>query len=377
MSRPDFEIIADEQAFRSLEPEWRDLFDRLPVRSYFQSFDWNRRCWQHIARIRDQELFVVVGRHGGKVVLIWPLARYRRLLWRTAEWIGGEHAYCHDVLVEHGPEAAARLEAAWSFVKRRVDFCWLNHMNDGAALTPLLRRARGGGRNVEEAPYVDWSEWPDWEAYWKKRSRNLRGDVGRRRRRLAEQGQLAFRVVDSWAEVEETLDWIFEHKTAWMRKRGLRMQDGGIDTPETQAFYRAFAADALASDHLCMAKLTLDGNILAAEMGIVFDKTFVYKVGAYDPAWERLAPAKVLMADLVRWTSENDCAVFDFMPWGESYKYLWAPKDAENSTYLIPCTTWGRLLVAWRRSRVGATARALTRLRPADVSRILRKRLRR
>ncbi|MHC4816543.1 MAG: hypothetical protein ACYTF8_00590 [Planctomycetota bacterium] len=62
------------------------------------------------------------------------------------------------------------------------------------------------------------------------------------------------------------------------------------------------------------------------------------------------------------------------MPYGESYKYLWASKDAKTTTYLIPCSAWGRLMVAWRRSPIGKPVRYLRRLRLADIPRIVRKR---
>ena len=70
----------------------------------------------------------------------------------------------------------------------------------------------------------------------------------------------------------------------------------------------------------------------------------------------------------------NDCAIFDFMPIGEDYKYDWAAKEAKVTTYVVPCSLPGRILVAWRQSRFGAMARHLVRLRPADLPRVLRKR---
>jgi CelD/BcsL family acetyltransferase involved in cellulose biosynthesis len=371
----DVDVVTREQEFRALEPEWRALFGRLPRRHYFSSFDWAWRAWEHVARLRGQRLFIVVGRRTGQVVLIWPLARFRKTGLRSAEWLGGEQSYCHDVLVEAAPEATEWLEAAWSRATKSLDFLWLNHMCDDAVLAPLLRRVEGVDTLVEEAPYVDWSEWPDWEAYWSKRSKNLRRDLGRRRRRLEEQGEVAFGFVTAAPEVEKTLDWMAEHKAAWMKEKGLRTQDGAIDTPGMRAFYRGYVADARASDNLRLATLTLDGSVLAAEMGILFEGRFVDQVGAFDLAWEKYAPGKLLQADLLRWTLENGCAVFDFMPFGESFKYLWAPTDAERTTYLVPCSPAGRMLVAWRRSPVGAAARSLLRLRPRDVPRILRKQL--
>jgi CelD/BcsL family acetyltransferase involved in cellulose biosynthesis len=371
-----FEIVTDEDAFLSLEPEWRDLLSRVRQRNFFRTFDWSRRSWEYIARPRGQELLVVVGMRAGTVVLILPLARYRRLVWRTAEWIGGEHAYLQDVLVEDAPEAEAWIEAAWSLATKHVDFMWLNCMTDDAALAPRLSRVAGVRKDVEEAPYVDWADWPDWETYFRKRSKSVRKSLGRRRRRLEEQGKLEFRLATSGEEVGETLTWMFRRKTAWMKSKGVRMQGGGVDTADTQAFYRAFVADAFASDNLRLATLTLDGNVLAGELGLSFEGTLVAFMSVYDPAWEKYAPGNLLLMDLLRWSLENDGAIFDLMPYGEDYKYVWTSKDAAISTYLIPCSRWGRVWVAWRRSRLGATVRRLFRLRPADLVRVLRKRMR-
>jgi CelD/BcsL family acetyltransferase involved in cellulose biosynthesis len=369
-----FDIVSDEQGFRSLEPEWRDLLERVRRRHHYQSFDWTWRSWEHIARNRGQKLFVVVGRRAGRAVLIWPLARYRKLLWRTAEWIGAEHSYYSDVLVEDAPEAAEWLEAAWSWAAKRVDYMWLSHMTDDAVLVPILERIEGVRRDVQEAPYVDCSEWPDWDAYYRTRTRNLKRDLVRRRRRLEEQGDVGFRIVTSADEARETLDWMLEHKADWMKSKGIRLQDGGVDTADMQGFYRAVVADACASDNLCLATLTLDGKVLAAQLGLLARGTLAGNMTVYGPGWEKYAPGKLLMADLVRWTLENNCAIYDLMPAGESFKYLWARKEARITTYLVPCSLRGRVLVAWRRSRLGAAVRRLLRLRPADLPRIIRNR---
>ncbi|MHC4971797.1 MAG: GNAT family N-acetyltransferase [Planctomycetota bacterium] len=369
-----FEIVGDEQAFRSLAPGWRALFERARRPNHFQSFDWTWRSWEHIARARGQRLFVVVGRHAGRVVLICPFVRFPKAGLRTAEWIGGEESRYGDVLVEDAPEAAEWLEAAWSYVTQRLDFLWLNHMKGDAALVPFLRRVEGVARHVEAAPYVDWSDWSDWEAYRRSRTKNLRKDLSRRRRRLEEQGKVEFRVVSCPDETGETLDWMLAHKAQWLRNRGLRTEAGGIDSADALEFYRASVADARASGHLCLATLTLDGNVLAAELAFRCKGTVTGVLAAYDHAWENYAPGKLLMEDLLRWTLENDCAIYDFMPVGERYKYLWAPKEAEVTTYLVPVSLQGRALVAWRRSRPGAALRRLLRLRFADLPRIVRKR---
>ena len=376
MSPLALEIVSDEQGFRSLESEWCDLLGRVRRRGYFQTFEWVWRSWQHTGRVRGHTLFIVVGRRAGRVVLIWPLVRFRKLLLQTAEWIGSEHACRRDVFVEDAPEAGEWVEAAWSHVTKTVDFMWLNRMSDDAVLVPLIHRVKSIGTHVEEAPYVDWADWPDWEAYWRKRTKNVRKSLARRRRRFGEQGKVEFGFLTSLEEIRETLEWMRAHKAAWMKSKGLRMQDLGGDTAVTvREFYQSFVADtASASKHLRLATLTLDGNVVAAQLGFLFEGTFAAAMSAYDPAWENYSPSTLLLADLLRWSLENNCAIFDLMPYGESYKYDWAPKEAKLTTYLIPCSRRGRVLVAWRCSRLGATARRVVHLRPADIPRVIRKR---
>lgn len=376
MSCLSFETVVDEEELQALEPEWRALFGRRSGRRYFQSFGYALRAWQHVARPRGHRLCVVVGRRDGRVVLIWPLARHKNGLARMAEWIGGEHSHYQDVLTEDGPEAGAWLDAAWKYVTRKqgVDIMWLNHMSDDAALRPLIDRAQGVGTFVEEAPYVEWADWPDWPAYYRERGRSLRKDLRRRRRRLKEKGDVEFRILTSREEVVETLDWMFRHKTGWMDRKGLRMQKGGFDTDETQAFHRAFVADACDDGIVRLAILTVDGQTIAADLTLLYGRTLVDYIGAFDHAWDYYAPGKLLQEDVLKWSREK-CEVYDFMPFGESYKYLWAPKDAKSTTYLVPCSAWGRLMVAWRRSRLGQPIRRLKHLRLSDVPRLILKRL--
>jgi len=376
MPRLDFETVADEQGLQALEPEWHDLFQRLRRRHFFQSFGYVRRSWEHVSRVRGQELCVVVGRRSGTVVFIWPLARYKNRLLRMAEWIGGEHSHYQDALVEDRPEAGEWLAAAWKYLAKNhgVDMMWLNHMRDDAVLRPLIDRVNGVGTYVEEAPYIEWSDWSDWASYYGDRSKNLRKDLRRRRRRLEEKGEVEFRLLTSREDVVPVLDWMYQHKIGWMERKGVRMQRGGLDTDETQAFQKAFVADACDAGIVHLGTLTVDGTVIAADLTLLYEETLVDYMGAYDHDWDYYAPGKLLQEDLLQWARKN-CKIYDFMPYGEDYKYLWAPKDAKMTTYLIPCSVWGRLTVAWRRSAIGRPVRYLQRLNLGDIRRIIRTRL--
>ena len=76
----EFALIADQTQFAALEPDWNDLFARAGrPHQLFQAYDWLRHWANHYLDDRTT-LSIVVGRQGGRLVMIWPLVAIRRAL---------------------------------------------------------------------------------------------------------------------------------------------------------------------------------------------------------------------------------------------------------------------------------------------------------
>jgi CelD/BcsL family acetyltransferase involved in cellulose biosynthesis len=72
----DIDVIRDPAAFRALQGAWQDLFARALRPHFFQRFDWLWDAWEQVAAPKGRQLFIVVGRVDGRVVLILPLTLY-------------------------------------------------------------------------------------------------------------------------------------------------------------------------------------------------------------------------------------------------------------------------------------------------------------
>jgi O-antigen/teichoic acid export membrane protein/CelD/BcsL family acetyltransferase involved in cellulose biosynthesis len=122
-----------------------------------------------------------------------------------------------------------------------------------------------------------------------------RKEADRQRRRLADEGALAFRVVTERGEMPEALDAFLALEAAsWKGKLGtdLRTASGG------EAFIRATAAALARDGAFRIATLTLDGRVIAAGLVAIADRRAFYLKTAYDEALARFSPGLLLTLDL-------------------------------------------------------------------------------
>lgn len=70
------EVIEDPADVRALEADWRALIEARPGYSHFQSFNYLFAAWECVASPRGRRLTLVVAKHYGRVVLIWPLVSF-------------------------------------------------------------------------------------------------------------------------------------------------------------------------------------------------------------------------------------------------------------------------------------------------------------
>jgi CelD/BcsL family acetyltransferase involved in cellulose biosynthesis len=188
-------LVTDESGLRTLKPEWDDLYRRSADRHYSQSFDWCWCGWTTVAKPRGRKLLCLVATDANRVVLIWPLVVDRRALWSAARPLGSETTEYSAVLVEDGAEADARMDLAWRALKETsgCDVLQVPFVRDGSALHRLIAAQRAFSfTEVFTISTVDWRESPTWEAYYRSLDKKHRLDIGRRRRRLMESGNVAF-----------------------------------------------------------------------------------------------------------------------------------------------------------------------------------------
>lgn len=342
-----WEIVSDEPRFRSLEAEWDALWQRTSDRRLSHTFNWFRAGWETTGRPRGRRLCVVVMRRNGEVVLIWPMVRRRRcVLWTEAVAMGGEFTEYDPILVADGAEAAADVSAAWAWMRARriADVIEVPFVREDSAAHGVLA-GDTTQRYIETypAPYIAWDGFKTWDAYWQSRSKNLKGNLGRKGRRLAELGELTFELIDDHAEYVRLLDWSIAIKLDWMAHTGLA--NSFMHTPEFRALLTALHASPTPQGQWSMFALKLDGRVLATKMGALDATRFEGFIAAQDPEFGNYSIGSVILIKALEWLHARQLS-YDFRFGDEAYKLDWATGDCPTVKYRFAVNPMGVAFLA-------------------------------
>lgn len=240
-----------------------------------------------------------------------------------------ENAHSNDWgMISRDPAAASRFWAGVTALGYR-QLTLQPLLDDGPGVSATREALSGGYRLVEEALEPSpWLELPDsLDALLADRSRNLRSQVSRRRRALERDGELSLRVVRGGETLQPDLDAFFELEAAgWKGEEGTAI---AVD-PALLDLYRSFASRAATEGWFRLYMLELDGRLVAADYGCVFDACGYLVKTAFDEDLSRLAPGLVLRAEVLGSSIDEGLKRYDFLGGPDAYKLRWADKLRER-----------------------------------------------
>lgn len=190
-----------------------------------------------------------------------------------------------------------------------------------ASITTLAPQAwtpRPEGSEIHPSPTIRWGAFPTHEAFTAHvgtRNSNVYPDARRKRRKLdRELGPVEFRLHDDGPEVfDACLRW----KSRQYRETGLK--DLFADPRNVRLFEELRAAGVAA-----FSSLRAGGVLVAAHLGAVVDGRMYWWVPAYDPAFGRYSPGRVLLHDMLQASHAAGHSEFDFLIGDEAYKFFYA-----------------------------------------------------
>jgi CelD/BcsL family acetyltransferase involved in cellulose biosynthesis len=221
---------------------------------------------------------------------------------------------------------------------------------DDQVSAPQAALAGAGRRVLEEGLEPSpWMELPaSLEELLAGRSRNLRSQVGRRRRKLEGEGDLRLRVVRGGATLEADLDAFFALEAAgWKGEEGTAI----AADPALVDLYRRFAEAAAAGGWLRLYLLELNQSLVAADYGCVFDGCGYLIKTAFDEDLGRFAPGLVLRAAVLESSIEEGLARYDFLGGPDEYKLRWTDQLRKRAALYAWGGRGAALPYVWR-SRV-------------------------
>jgi CelD/BcsL family acetyltransferase involved in cellulose biosynthesis len=303
-----------------LAPEWDELADRVSSPPWVRP-GWFSAWWAAFGR---GMLRVLAVRDGRRLVGVVPFARTRLgrvsspTNWHTPEF---------GLLAE--PAATGSL--ARVLFADRPESVSLAFVDVSSQAMAGVRQAAGEkgyrclSRSLERSPYILIDG--DWELYEAGRSRKLLSELGRRRRRLADEGQFSFECVDGSERLDELLDEGFRVEAAgWKGARHSAI----MSKVETDRFYRAVARWAAEHGWLRLAFLRLDGRPFAFDFCVEHDGVHYLLKTGFDPAYTRFAPGMILRYEMIARAFSVGLSSYEFLGGDATWKLRWADTTRER-----------------------------------------------
>ena len=194
---------------------------------------------------------------------------------------------------------------------------------------PAGSSAHLGGEVIRRtsSPVIDLPE-DGFEALLSARSRNLRGGVRNRERRLARTHDLRLRAATEQT-LERDMSTLFTlHNARW---GGTTMVFSGPRVP----MHLELAQRALERGWLRLRLLELDGRPVAANYALRVGAAEWYYQAGRDPAYAQASVGSVLQATCIRAACEEGAREYRMLRGDERYKFNWANRDASLETVLV------------------------------------------
>jgi CelD/BcsL family acetyltransferase involved in cellulose biosynthesis len=278
---------------------------------------------------------ILAAREGGATVGLLPLVltRYRGSPLRQLRFMGAPQSDFQDLLAEKGRET----ECAHRFLeyvgeqRDRWDIADLNDLREATSLPTASLPARiqaelGLHRRCPVIPLAQ-----SWEAQQKSLSKNLRSNLGRRRRQL-ERAFSAELVTADAATLPSAMEDLFRlHNQRW-RRRGAR---GAFRGDRLKRFHHEVARQFWERGWLRLHLLRLDGQVRAAFYCFQKEDRVYYYLSGFDPEIAKYSPGNVLMAYSIERAIADGATEFDLLRGDETYKYQWRAEDRRTLRLVI------------------------------------------
>lgn len=354
--------IAIAEAFDFLSADYAALFDGSAATA-FQHPLWLDSLYARLAAHAGARPLVVVVRRraSGALAMVLPLLRIRRGPIRTIEFADLRVSdYLAPVC---SPETFADLledEAACAEIRRLVrpfDLLRMTKLPDGRLpVESLLGAPRRVSMETNTYATVLVAPFEQWRS--SALDRSYQKELAKKYRQLQKKGALSFFCCDDTASVSEAME-------AMKQYRGPRFQAQGdgdlLQRPEYYGFYSDVAVRGLGS-FVRLYAMKMDGNVIAAVLGLSHRGSFLVIMSAFDIAgYKSQSLGSLMFEQVARDCIERGDQMLDFTIGDEPYKKLFG----------------AQLSPMWMVTQAGSTAGAISlfALRQAPWLKLAAKRL--
>ena len=373
--------VLDNGGFVRLRQEWDVLTSRVSAAdqpsSMFMTWDWQESWWRHFGRTLGNVQLLGVRDVNGRLVGLAPLYSTRETILgqsvTTLRLIGDASGDGDDLDLLAAPGCGPAVACAVLRHLRsdpRWDLLRLGPTPSTSPIAAHLKRAAlaAGWAAAREHATCARTPLPD---SWGDLVSRLRPRMRSRARSLLRQEIDAdgthVSMVRSQSEIDAALDDLFRlHSLRW-KTIGL---PGSFADPRRRAMFLDLARRGQRRGWLRLYRLDFDGQPVAAQLGYVYDGTFLQIQEGFDPTHADRSPGVALRIDVLRRCVEEGLVAYDNllgtppqkMRWGaEERSVMWTTMAKPRSRGALLLTVDQSARVSYRAARKGwQSAKALT-----------------
>jgi CelD/BcsL family acetyltransferase involved in cellulose biosynthesis len=364
------EVIEGRDAFGALEREWNAALAKGPRDEPMLRHEWTRAWIENFAPGATLRTFVARAGHElhAALPLIESIERNADtcfLAMRTWSLPGNDHSQRGGFLLGGRGEEALRLIWEQLMEAPGWDRLRIRDLPDGAPEWQLREMAERAGYPCGlwvslRSPYLKLPQ--RYEEVEAAVDGKFRQNLRRRKRRLAEQGEVKYLLVEGRdaKQLDEALaDFFVIEASGWKGKGGTAI----AQRPELVGFYTQIARDAAKRKGLALGFLELGGKRIAAHLSILHaGRSYLLKLG-YDEKFHEFSPGQQLVSEAIRDACGRGLAEFDFLGPCMEWKLDWEPALRTHTWLTIFRPTRAGILVHGARNTVWPVLRALLRRR--------------
>ena len=327
-------VVKNPRQWLALKEDWAELLQKTPDHNVFQSFTYLWEWWKYFGFWN--ELRIVVIRRREEVIGIAPLMLEHFPIFgkivRKLMFISAPMEMSRPKLI-FGENSATCLPALLAWLERHrntwdiLDIDEQVQDQNSRSICDWFRQNRYLiAESSTICPYIDIAG--TWEQFLASRSRRLRSNISRLRRKIASEGEVEIRRVDSWPQLEKALTLHCEiEELSW--KSGKKLE---ISSDKSYwFFYRALAKAFGANNSFEIRALMCGGKPLASTFGIRQDNVFQSIKIAHDSAFNSLSPGTILESYELEDLFEAGIERYEFMGSFLANKLRWTSTVFETT----------------------------------------------
>ncbi len=365
-----FQALKSPEDIRSLESEWLELEEASSGATFFQSWSWNLEFIDHQKQNEDFEPFVLIARKSAKLIALLPLALHRKRRGSCLTGLCEPYQQYTEVLSLDRMPLGYIFENWLDLIKKsKVDFIHLGQVRSDSNLYAAMNGLVQPSGEQDQAPFIDFTGWADFEAYHKSLNSKTRKNMRNALNKLRKSGNLEHGIFDDGPEFANLITRIFDGRVAWLERMGLTSR--AFNDDDFSRFMNRLKDCKQVGLEPLGTSLTLDGTPIAEQLGFVYQGCYYAYMSTWNTDFEHVSPGKLHLGEIIKACYDRNLDSADFMIPAVPYKFTWA-KDAVNvQDFVYPISLRGRLYnELWLKCLRPVAKRVLYKLSPQIRSRI-------